>query len=385
MIKHNLDIKVFEDLFKENGSNLQILIDSALQAKYNTLWWKTMFTPADMPTPINADDKALFSQISMTESRDTMLLPRAAWQPPKPTSKDGFNSYEGVLANYGRGYSFTAQELAFFQKMLERTNGSQFVATAYMKKADQLIRGAHATVTNLAAQLLSKGSYTSPNATGHTTMGKANIPTARFTTAGTTIWSNAAAPIIATMQAREKTLRDATGYAGALSWKMDRTTFNYFINNTEVKALMKLYVASKVNLPTVTGLPNMVGTIETYNAWVSTLQMPDISPIEIVEESQILQENQVVKSVVSGWESKYAVLSPIGIQGEIKWADIEEYKYMAGINKQFAYLEGGIFAMMNWKNDSNRTPEWIAEILAFIAPTLSVFDTMIYVDTTVTD
>ena len=387
MIKHNLDIKVLNDLFTEGGNDLQILIDNALQEKYNTLWWKKYFTPADMPTPVSADDRALFAQVSMTTAPDVMLMPRAAWTPPKPSSKDGLNFYEGSLANYGRSYSFTAQEVAFFQKMLERANGSAFVAEKYMKKADQLIKGAHATVSHLSAQLLSQGQYifAASSGAGFSTNGKANIPTARFKKAGATVWSTVSAGIISKMQTEEKALRDATGYAGALSWKMDRTTFNYVMANTEVKTMMKEYIASRVGLAAVTGLPAVVGTVESYNEWVSILQMPNLSIIEIVEESQQTEYANAVKTTVNGWLSKNAVLSPLGLQGEIKWADVEEYKYMAGINKQFAYLEGGIFAMMNWKNDANRAPEWIAEILAFIAPTLSVFDTMTIVDTLTTD
>lgn len=387
MIKHNLDIKVLNDLFTEGGNDLQILIDNALQEKYNTLWWKKYFTPADMPTPVSADDRALFAQVSMTTAPDVMLMPRAAWTPPKPSSKEGFNYYEGSLANYGRSYSFTAQEVAFFQKMLERANGSAFVAEKYMKKADQLIKGAHATVSNLSAQLLSKGQYifAASSGSGFSTNGKANIPAARFKKAGAKVWSDVASGIISKMQTEEKALRDATGYAGPLSWKMDRTTFNYVMANTEVKTMMKEYIASRVGLAAVTGLPAVVGTVESYNEWVSILQMPNLSIIEIVEESQQTEYANAVKTTVNGWLSKNAVLSPLGLQGEIKWADVEEYKYMAGINKQFAYIEGGIFAMMNWKNDANRAPEWIAEILAFVAPTLSVFDTMTIVDTLTAD
>lgn len=384
-LKFGVDVKEFDDLFKNGNNDLQVIIDNALVPRYNSMLWRRYFTKSDMPTPVNEKGVALFEQISIVGKPDTLMLPRAAWTPPAEASMEGFNSYSGSLANYGFANTITGQERDYYAKMLQRVGGNETVLGTYMRSLDRLVKGGHATLTNLCFQLLSKGQYVTPNTTGFSANGKANIPAARFKTAGTYVWSNADADILGKMADEEKALRDATGYAGALSWKMDRTTFNNLMNNTAIKALMKAFVASNAGLLTTTDIPAIVGTLTTYNNWVSELMLPNISPIEIIEETQVLQENTYYKSNVSGWETGNAVLSPVGVQGEIKYADLDELKVLSSVpDRQMAYLEGGIFGIMNWI-DMGRSPKWISEILGFFAPALSVFDVMTIVDTTTAD
>lgn len=383
--QNNISIKSLEDFFKNNGVATQSLINTAFDPIFNSLWWKTKFMKANMPTPVNGEGAALFQMSSLTTTPDTMLNPRSSWTEMDELSKDGFSTYTGSIHQYGRKIKWTPQQLAEFDKISRAAGGNETVVTAYMKKTLDLLRGAHATVTNLSAQLLSKGQFQSVNTVGFKTEGKADIPTTRFKKAGAKIWSDASSDIIGKMQTEEKALRDATGYAGALSWKMDRTTFNYVMANTAVKSLMTAYVGYRVGMTTVSGLPSVVGTIEQFNEWASLLQLPYISPIEIVEESQTLQSGQTVKSVVSGWDTGNAVLSPLGFQGEIKYAAIEELNWIDTDLCQVAVAEGGLFSLANYKINEGKFSILNTEMFVHLAPALSVFDKMTIVDTTTAD
>jgi hypothetical protein len=91
-------------------------------------------------------------------------------------------------------------------------------------------------------------------------------------------------------------------------------------------------------------------------------------------------------TTVRGWKTGNAVLSPAGKQGVIKYSNINELAKLANYpNKQVAYLENGLFGIMNWLNDSGRSPVRITELLIAIAPALSVYNTMTIVDTTTAD
>ena len=227
--QYQISLKEFYELFKTGGTKTQTMINTLFDARYNSVFWKKYFDKATMPLTINPDGTAMFQQIAMTTSADTMLKPRASFSEVDKITRDGFAMYQGSAAQYGLKQEWTSQELAGFAKIVEASGNNEAVFAAYMKETKKLVGGAHALISNLSAQLTSTGQYTSVNDRGFTTEGKAFIPTARFKTAGSVVWSNASADIIGKMQTEEKALRDATGYTGALSWKMDRTTFNYLM------------------------------------------------------------------------------------------------------------------------------------------------------------
>lgn len=388
-VKHNLSIEAFDKFFKSLGNDTQLMIDNAIQERYSNLWYKKYFVKADLPIAINPDQTAMFTQIGMATTQATMMLPRAPYSEPKVGTKDGFEFYTGSLGNWGFAQKFEAQERQYFAKMMEKSSiiGANVIEKAYMKKANDLIQGGYATITNLCAQLLSTGSYKSVNTIGITLEGAAKIKPTQFKKSGSKVWSEIDSPILTKMQDTEKALRDATGFQGVLTWKMDRETFGYVQKNTEINTLVSQFIqAVNTGMYGNTTPSTFTVTEQNFNRWIAESGMATgMSYIEIVEESQIIEETQRMKTVVNGWKSGSAVLSPLGIQGEIKYADVEELEWIGGTNRQMAYLEGGLLNIMNWKNEVNRAPEWRTEILSFLAPALSVFNIMMIVDTKTAD
>ena len=382
--QNNISLKELEVFFKNGGLNTQSLVYNYDKLFNNTLW-KRYFVKAATPTPLDSEGKGLWQMSSFVDSASVMPKPRASWSEMDEINKDGFTTYQGSNGQYGLKHKWTPEQLSDFERAVLAAGSNDVIERAYMKKPLDLIKGAHALTTNLSMQLMSKGQFITVNGRGFKNQGKAEIPSTRFTTCGDKIWSDVTADIITAMQSKEKTLRDATGYEGPLSWKMNRTRFNYVMNNTKVQNYLKGYLAGRMNLLTTDAVPYTLGTLASYNAWVSEIAMEYLSPIEIIEEQQIQMDGQLTKTAVSGWESKAAVLSPMGLQGEIKYSAIEELKWINSEMCQVAYTEGGLFALANYKVLRGEFADYHTNLYMHLAPALSVFDKMIIVDTTDAD
>jgi len=289
--------------------------------------------------------------------------------------------YTGTIGDFGRSFSITPEEEEYYEQMLAMSGGDVNVLTQYVTNINDLVKGANATISNLSAQLLSKGQMISANLTGFKFQGIADIPSTRFKTSGTKVWSDISSDILGKMQTEEEDLRLATGYTGALSWKMDLTTFKNIQLNTEVRS----QVGSYLNYNNIIFTTNSIVTLDAFNAW--SQQLGNLSMIELVEEKQMLNGGQTpYYTTTRGWEVGNAVLSPMGQQGVIKYSNINELAKLSQFaNKQVAYLEDGLFGIMNWINDTGRSPVRTTELLIAIAPALSVFRTMTIVDTTTAD
>lgn len=374
-------INVLDDLFKNNLDNTQVLVDNVFADMYNEAFWKRYFDRDGMPTPTDTNGVAMFRSLELTGQSAPMLKPRARWSPPDEHTKGGFSWYSGSIGDFGDSFSITPQQREAYEKMLKQFNGNVTILKQYITSMDDLIKGANATISNLSAQLLSKGQMISVNA-GFTFEGKADIPTTRFKTSGAKIWSDISSDILGKMQTEEADLRLATGFAGVLTWKMDKATFKNLQLNTAIRS----QVGSYLNYNGVLFSTNSVVTLDAYNAWVSQ-NAGYYSIIELVEEKQMLNDGLTpFYRTVNGWETGNAVLSPSGKQGVIKYSDVEELAQMAAIpNRQIAYMNDGLFGIMNWIHGADRTPKWITELLIAIAPALSVFKTMTIVDTTTAD
>lgn len=379
---NNISAKELEVFFKNNGVETQSLI-YAWEAEHNSQWWKTQFLKADAPIPLT-NGKGLFQMASMATTADVLFDPRASWSEAEESPKEGFNTYQGSIGQYSKKLSWKAQELAEFDRILKAAGGSNVVEMAYMKKVSELLGGAHATISNVSAQLLSKGQFISVNERGFKNQGKADLPAAAFKKAGSVLWANAASDIVAKMQLEEKALRDRTGYKGALSWKMDKTTFNYVMQNTKVQGYLKGFIASKHSL-LAADVPAVLGTVDSYNAWVNAVAMDNLSIIEIVEEEQTNRTGQLTKSTVHGWEAGRAVLSPMDYQGVIQYAAVEELNWINPMMCQLAYAENGLISIASYKILEGAYDTYISNFYLHFAPALSVFDKMTIVDTTTID
>jgi len=374
-------IALLDDLYKAGLSNTQSLINTVFADMYQESFWKRYFDKDGMPTPSDSQGVATFRAIEMIAQSAPMLEPRARWSEPTESPKGSMNYYTGSIGDFGRSFSITPEEEEYYQVMLEMSGGDVNVLTQYVSNINDLVKGAHATISNLSAQLMSKGQMISANTTGFKFQGIADIPAARFKKAGAKVWSDISSDILTKMQTEEDALRTATGFTGMLTWKMDKTTFQNIQLNTAVRS----QVGSYLNYNNILFTTNSIVTLDAFNQWA--VNVGNLSVIELVEEKQMLNGGQTsYYTTTRGWKAGSAVLSPAGKQGVIKYSNINELAKLANYpNKQVAYLENGLFGIMNWLNDSGRSPVRITELLIAIAPALSVYNTMTIVDTTTAD
>lgn len=374
-------ISTFDKFFKAGGDEMQVLVNSAFADMYNESWWKQMYQKADMPTPLDAYGKATFTAYQVIKTSAPMAMPRAKWSPPAEGSHDGFASYTGSLYDYGFSFVTTAQQRDYYSKMLDAFNGNTTILKKFMSETDDLIKGIHSRISNIGASLLSQGYYLTEGA-GVKAKGKADIPLSRFKTAGAKAWSDVGADILGKMQTEVQALRDATGFSGVLSFKMDKTAWGYVQANTAVKSTIPSYLSSIGVLESL----NSTVTVERFNRWVNEVGM-NYAIIELVEEKQVLQDTVISRRDVHGWKSGSVVLSPFGYQGTIEYANVDELAILSEIgDRQIAYVEDGLFGLMNWVSGKNdRSPAWVTEVLGTFAPALGVAHTMTIIDSKTAD
>ena len=149
-LKFGVDVKEFDDLFKKGNNDFQVLVDNAIMPRYNTMAWRNHFVKADMPTPVDERGVGSFTQIQVTTRPAVMLLPRASWTPPAESNGEGFDYYQGSLADYGYSNVITAQQRDYYAKMLAKLNGNETVLGSYIRSTNDLVNGANATLTNLS-------------------------------------------------------------------------------------------------------------------------------------------------------------------------------------------------------------------------------------------
>lgn len=371
------DINILEQFYVNAGARTQTMVDTLLSKPFENLWWKTKFEKASMPTPLNADGLGIYKVNDVVQQSTAMMSPREPWSAPTELISDGFKFYTGTLGNFGIMKAITDQEKQYYRDMLSEYGGDGVVLKNIIDRYFDLVKGGHATITNLCAQLNSDGRASTMNTTGHKFHTLADISPKQRKKAGAKAWSDPTAKILETMQLYEKEFRDETGYDGALSWKMDKVAFNFIQKNEDARSQIGTFITNNG----IAFTTNSIITIDAYNNWVTESSGQYMSPIEIVEEKQILQNGLVHRTAVSGWVEGRAVLSPVGMQGTIEYANVKELSVLAeGADKQVAYLENGLFGMMNWVK-RERNNKYITELLATLSPALRVFKHIIFVDT----
>lgn len=374
-LKFGKTVKGFDEYFMSNGKETQLLANSALSVPFENMWWKKYWVQANSPTPINADGIGIFQAKEFMNQESGYLDPRSPFSPPAEGESKGFDYYTGSLGDFGFSTKTTSQQRLYLEKMLSEFKGDENVVRKFINEQFSLVRRAHKTITYLGAGLLSDGQVTLKGKDGFEYSTFAKVPAWARQKALGKIWSDKTALILEDMQQTEITLRNKTGYEGILSWKMDRETFGHIQKNADAREQIGAYV----NLAGQQFTTNSIVTLDKFNDWVREAGS-SMSIIEIVEEVQDAGNNIINRAAIEGWKKGRAVLSPMGLQGVIEYANVQELSVMEDTDRQIAYLENGLFGIMNWKT-GDRTKVYIQELLATFAPTLSVFNHMIIKDT----
>ena len=331
------------------------------------VFWKTQFDVDPTLVTRQPDGTATFNASVKQRTLDNMLDWRAPLGEPQARDKKGLFTYQGSIPDFAaKGFVEQAMEREARVKMFEAYFGNDAqILAAYADNIQDMVDEAHSTMSNLAAQILSKGNITYGYGTGiNGNIYKAPIPAENFVKAGTVVWSDPDCKLLDQMAEIEQDYRDRTGSTLPLKWQVNRDTFyKIILTNKQVVEFITSW-------RTINDKPVVAG-------WAVTEQMfneafvnnEKISPIEIVEEVQKDGSN----GLVHGWAANTAVLRPRGAAGSIKRADILDKamveKYGSSvINEVYSSLD--IYTIVNTTLNNGRFKEWHTDLLVSAIPVL---------------
>ena len=345
-------------------------------------FWKNQFTVDPLLSPRNNDGTALFRTVVRERTVDNMLDMRAPLAETQPRDKKGLEAYTGPIPDFAaKGYVETAMEREARQRMFESYFGNDAqILAAYADDIQDMVDEANFTLSNLGAQLISKGEITYSYGTGiKGNLYKCPIPTDNFKTAGLVAWADPTCKLLDQMEKIEQDFRDASGYNGNMKWQVTRDTFyNVILKNAQVIE----YVNS---FRTVNDMPVVAGWNVNEQMFNEAFAVNSkISPVEVIYEAQ----RDGSRGVVHGWATNVAVLRPVGPAGEIKRADILDKEMQAKYGSSVistVWSSQDIFSLVNTTCNNGRFKEWHTDLFVSAIPTLNEFHEHVIVDIATAD
>lgn len=370
---------------KSNINFLQTFISTEGLLDVNNGWWKTQFTKAAAATPTDATGAATFTVKSRNMKAAPMMDLRAPLGDSTPLDNEGLMFYSATIPDFiAPGIVETATERKYKEEYMKQFGNDADIVAQWIQKVQTQYDSANASVSNMGAQLISKGYIDYNFGRGiKSPLHKANIPAENFVKAGAKVWTATDCQLLDQMVKKEQDFRDRTGFTGAMKWQMPKDIYlNVFLKNTQVAEWVKSY-------RTLNDKPVTAGMVITEELYKEVPVYPGLSPIEIVVEKQ---RNLTWSSdeMIHGWNPTAVVLRPSGFAGEIQYTNImdkemhEQYG-ASTIQKTFAMLESGLFMLVNTTLNNGNYKEWHTDLMASCVPSLLEFPYHVIVDTATAD
>ena len=396
-------------LFNNGGTGfLQTLIDDNIVLKANSKFWQEHFDVDGNEYEIDLGDLQKNPAWTMRMKSNRPIPTADAMAPFSEVAQldgEGFTEKTGSIYQFGKGLYETSQSKLELQARLRELSGTdQNLLNGYVRGIADLINTHNYTLSNLAAQALSKGgAYTNTGMKGFAAINvnqSAYIPTANFKTAGTKVWTAADCDIPSQMQKIEYDFKAAnnidqsTPFVWCIPYDM---VVNVLLQNAaflkEVNRYIRLYAPDKVII-VQSGASNVDTSVISLEQLVeySRSSISKISPIMVVREEQRVQ-NITTISTVSGWATGKAVLRPLGNNGKAgvivhaKCADVEmigtgEYNNLISVNSAKAL---GFLYVMNIVSPQGMLKKYLTKVIGRYAPVLNEAMQHVVVDTTTAD
>ena len=223
MAKFDFNNSRYAKLFSDGDVRfLQTYIDNAALLQVNYGWWTTQFTKAGNLTPTAPDGTATFT----VKSRKTQAAPlmdiRSRLGDSMPLDNEGVAFYSATIPDFiAAGIVEKATERYYKEQQFEEFGNDRDIVAAWTDEVQTRYDSANATLTYMGAQLESTGQiYYNAGRGAHMPLYKAAIPNENFKTAGTKVWTDTTANLIDQMAKIEDDFRNATGFNGAMVWKI---------------------------------------------------------------------------------------------------------------------------------------------------------------------
>lgn len=387
---------------------LQNLIDESIVLKANSKFWQEHFDIEGNEYDIDLGDLSKNPAWTVRMKQNRPVPTADAMAPFSEVAQldgEGFTEKTGSIYQFGKGLYETSQSKLELQARLRELSGTdQNLLTGYVRGIADLINTHNYTLSNLAAQTLSKGgAYNNTGIKGFSAISvsqSAYVPTANFKTAGTKVWTASDCDIPSQMQKIEYDFKVAnnidqdTPFVWCLPYDM---IVNVLLQNAaflkEVNRYIRLYAPDKVVI-VQSGSANVDTSVISLEQLVeySRSSISKISPIMVVREEQKVQ-NITTISTVSGWQSGVAVLRPLGSNGKAgvivhaKVADVEmiktgEYNNLISVNSAKAL---GFLYVMNMVSPQGVLKKYLTKVIGRYAPVLNEAMQHVVVDTTTAD
>ena len=368
---------------KEGGALLTYLLNDPELIRSNHNFWRQKFTVDPNITPTAADGTATFTSKMRKIETGSMMHMRAPMGDTIVRDKNGVEFYTGVIPDFtSDGFREQAMERENKeQQFIENFGNDAMIIVQFANEVQALVDSAAQTLSNMGAQVMSKGHIYYNYGQGITGgLYKAEIPAENFITAGEKVWADPDCKLLDQMREIENKFKDAWGLEFPMQWEVPYDMWhNVILKNNQIRT----WVLENRKLNNQVVVDDMVVTEAMVKEYIGTFE--GVSPIVVIEEKQ---KNE--GATVHGWKQNVAVLRPTGYAGVIRHTTILDQKMYQKygsklISRVFAKTMNGLFTLENITLDNGNMLEWQTHGLMAAIPSLDEFIWHIIVDTTTAD
>ena len=368
---------------KEGGALLTYLLNDPELIRSNHNFWRQKFTVDPNITPTAADGTATFTSKLRKPESGSLLHWRSPMGDTIVRDKQGVQYYTGIIGDFiSDGFREQAMEREYKeQQFIENFGNDAMIIAQFANEVQALVDSADQTLSNMGAQLISKGHIYYNYGQGITGgLYKAEIPAENFITAGDKAWTDPECKLLDQMREIENKFKDAWGLDIPMQWEVPYDMWhNVILKNKQV--LTWVLENRKVNNQVV--VDDMIVTEAMVKEYIGTFE--GVSPIVVIEEKQ---KNEGV--TVHGWKQNVAVLRPRGYAGVIRHTTILDQKMYEKygsnlISRVFAKTLDGLCTVENITLNNGSMREWQTHLLMSATPSLDEFIWHVIVDTTTAD
>lgn len=368
---------------REGGQLLTFLLNDPEMIRSNHNFWRQKFTVDPNITPAAADGTATFTSKLRKPESGSLLHMRAPMGDTIVRDKQGIEFYTGIIGDFiSDGFREQAMERENKeQQFIENFGNDAMIIAQFANEVQALVDSADQTLSNMGAQLISKGHIYYNYGQGITGgIYKAEIPAENFITAGDKAWTDPECKLLDQMREIENKFKDAWGLDIPMQWEVPYDMWhNVILKNKQVRTWV--LENRKVNNQVV--VDDMIVTEAMVKEYIGTFE--GVSPILVVEEKQ---KNEGV--TVHGWKQNVAVLRPRGYAGVIRHTTILDQKMYEKygsnlISRVFAKTLDGLCTVENITINNGSMREWQTHLMMSATPSLDEFIWHVIVDTTTAD
>ena len=368
---------------KEGGALLTYLLNDPELIRSNHNFWRQKFTVDPNITPTAADGTATFTSKMRKIETGSMMHMRAPMGDTIVRDKNGIEFYTGVIPDFtSDGFREQAMERENKeQQFIENFGNDAMIIVQFANEVQALVDSAAQTLSNMGAQVMSKGHIYYKYGQGITGgLYKAEIPAENFITAGEKVWADPDCKLLDQMREIENKFKEAWGLEFPMQWEVPYDMWhNVILKNNQIRT----WVLENRKLNNQVVVDDMVVTEAMVKEYIGTFE--GVSPIVVIEEKQ-----KDEGKTVHGWKQNVAVLRPTGYAGVIRHTTILDQKMYQKygsnlISRVFAKTMDGLFTLENITLDNGNMLEWQTHGLMAAIPSLDEFIWHVIVDTTTAD